>query len=240
MPPLSIPHSDRRNHRWAFIVSAAAVVVIALIVVGAVGLTRDTTTSVGGSRNTTRSEIATETTTFTPVVQSTVGFTLSDPAGDAEPHAYQGEVYGPSDIVSVSVHSEDTNLVIAIDFTPSTPMESVHAGIGMRLNPDAVPTCNDSVLDSFDWAIGYDPSRGVEVYQPGAQCDDPADPTSIAGAAEITGSTLTIKIAQDSLGVRPGQLIVVRAYASTAIDANSSTFIHDYAPDSANGTVGTV
>jgi hypothetical protein len=96
-------------------------------------------------------------------------------------------------------------------------------------------------LDSADWAIDYDAAaEGVTVLRPGASCADRFQPTSISGAANISGSSLTVRLAQASLGVHSGQRIVVRTSASTRIDASHTTFIQDWAPDSPNGATGTV
>ena len=175
----------------------------------------------------------------TSAVQPSIGFTVTDPAGDAVPHPVEGKVYGPSDIVSVSVRSDGANLVITTVYTPSTPMNLIVSDTAIRLDPNEVPNCKNSVLDSFDWSIDYDPG-GITIFKPGANCDDRLQSTSLAGAADITGSTLTIKIAQDSLGIRTGQRIVVRACVSTWIDDGHTTFIQDWAPDSPSGTTGNV
>jgi hypothetical protein len=168
------------------------------------------------------------------------GIIVTDPAGDAVPHPVNGTVYGPSDIVSLAVQSDGTYLVITTVYTPSTPIDMVHADTDIRLDPDKVPDCKNSVLDSSDWAIAYD-NGAVTVYRPGANCDDRTQPTtSITGSADISGTTLTVKVAQNSLGIRSGQRIVVRACASTRIDDRVTTVIQDWAPDSPAGTTGTV
>ena len=164
---------------------------------------------------------------------------MSDSASDAVPHAVDGKVYGPSDIVDLSVHSDGANLVITTVFTPSTPMNIVSTATRVRLNPEGVPTCKDSVLDSFDWSIDYDVD-GVTVFRPAATCGDRYQATSIAGSAHIDGSTLTVKVAESSLGIQPGQKVQVRSCVSTRIDDNSTTFIQDWAPDDSNGAVGNV
>lgn len=170
------------------------------------------------------------------------GFTVSDPAGDAVPHpTSDGRVYGPSDITNLSIRSDGTNLVITTVYTPSTPMNLITTETGIRLDPDAVPSCKASTLDSADWKVEYDAAGGgITVYKPGASCGDRLKGTSITGAADISGSTLTIKIAQAHLGIRPGQRIVVRTSASTRIDDTHTTLIQDYAPDDPSGTTGTV
>lgn len=169
----------------------------------------------------------------------TTGITVSDSSTDAVPHPSNGKVYGPSDIVSLSVHSDGTNLVITTEFGPSTPMNLLSGGTRIRLDPDAVPSCKDSVLDSFDWTIDYD-IDGVTVLKPGASCDDEFQRTSIAGVADISGSTLTIKVNQDSLGLKSGQRVAVRSCISTRIDDGHTTFIQDWAPDNDSGTVGLI
>lgn len=177
-------------------------------------------------------------TTASAVVPST-GLTVADAAGDAVPHpTSDGKVYGPSDIVDFSVRSEGANLVITTRYTPATPMNLISTGTRIRLNPDLVPSCKDSVLDSFDWSIDYD-TGGVEVYRPALSCGDRYQPSTITGAATITGSTLTIKVNQNSLGIRPGQRVVVRTCVSTRIDDGHTTFIQDWAPDSPGGATGT-
>ena len=167
------------------------------------------------------------------------GLEVTDPAGDAVPHAVDGKIYGPSDIVNLSVRSDGTNLIIITTYTPSTPMSVISGGMRIRLDPDAVPSCKDSVLDSFDWSIDYD-TGGLQVSKPGANCGDKFEPTTITGASAITGSTLTIKIRQDSLGISSGQRIVIRGCVSTRIDDGHTTFIQDWAPDSPSGTTGAV
>lgn len=176
----------------------------------------------------------------TSAVVPSAGFTVTDPAGDAVPHPSDGKVYGPSDITNLSVRSDGTNLVISIVYTPSTPMNLVVAATRIRLDPDKVPNCKDSVLDSFNWSIDYDATGGIAVLKPGASCGDHFQSTSITGAADVTDYTLTIKIAQASLGIRPGQQIVTRTCVSTRIDDGHTTFIQDWAPDNPSGTTGTV
>ncbi len=173
----------------------------------------------------------------TSEVPTLTGITVTDPGTDAVPHPSDGKVYGPSDIVSLSVHSDGTNLVIITEYSPSTPMNLLSGATRIRLDPDGVPDCKDSVLDSFDWTVDYD-TDGVTVSRPGSSCDDKFQPTSIAGVADISGSTLTIKVNQDSLGIRAGQRVAVRGCISTRIDDSYTTFIQDWAPDSSTGTTG--
>lgn len=180
--------------------------------------------------------------TATSAVVSSTGFTVTDPAGDAVPHpTTDGKVYGPSDITNLSIRSDGTNLMITTVYTPSTPMNLISTETAIRLDPDAVPNCKASVLDSADWAVDYDAAGGgITVYKPGASCGGRYQSTSITGAANVAGSTLTIEVAQDSLGIRPGQRIVVRTSVSTRVDDHSTTFIQDWAPDGPSGTTGTV
>jgi hypothetical protein len=178
----------------------------------------------------------------TPGVTPSIGLSVTDPAGDAVPHpTSDGRVYGPSDITNFSVRTDGTDLIITTTYTPSTPMTLVSTETSIRLNPDVVPNCKNSVLDSADWAIDYDVAAGgISVIKPAANCADRFQPTSITGAADISGSTLTLRIAQASLGIHSGQQIVVRTSASTRIDAGHTTFIQDWAPDNPNGATGTV
>lgn len=141
--------------------------------------------------------------------------------------------------MSVSVRSDGNNLVITTAYTASTPMNLISTETDIRLNPDVSPSCKNSVLDSSDWAIIYDTS-GIEVLKPPVNCGEKFQQTSIAGTTDISGSTLTIKVNQATLGVHPGQRIVVRSCVSTRIDDSHTTFIQDWAPDSLAGTTGTV
>lgn len=178
--------------------------------------------------------------TTTSMTSSSAGLNLTDPSGDAVPHPTKdGKVYGPSDIANLSVRSEGANLVVTTVYTASTPMNLVAGATRIRLNPDMVPSCKDSVLDSFDWSIDYD-NGGVEVYKPAANCGDTYQPTPITGTASVTGSTVTIKVNQNSLGIRTGQRIVIRGCVSTRIDSSYTTFIQDWAPDSPSGVTGSV
>jgi hypothetical protein len=177
----------------------------------------------------------------TSAVVPSPALTVTDPAGDAVPHAVDGNVYGPSDITSLSVRSDGSDLVITTTYTPSTPMNLVSAETSIRLDADTVPNCKNTVLDSADWAIDYDAAAGgISVLKPGANCGDRFESTSISGAAEVTGYTVTVKISEASLGIRPGQRIVVRTCASTRIDSGHTTFIQDWAPDSPSGITGSI
>lgn len=167
------------------------------------------------------------------------GITVSESDSDAVPHPTEGRVYGPSDIQTLSVRSDGTNLVITTVYSPSTPMNSISGATRIRLDPDAVPRCKDSVLASFDWSVEYD-TDGVSVVKPGASCDDGHRPTAIGGSADISGNTLTIRVNQESLGLQSGQQIAVRACISTRIDDSYTTFIQDWAPDSPSGITGGV
>ena len=169
--------------------------------------------------------------------QLPAGITVSDSSTDAVPHPSDGKVYGPSEIVSLSLRSDGTNLVITTEYSPSTPMNLLSAATRIRLDPDAVPSCKDSVLDSFDWSVDYD-TDGVSVFKPGAGCDADFQRTSIAGVADISGATLTIMINLDRLGIRSGQRVAVRGCISTRIDDGHTTFIQDWAPDSSSGSTG--
>jgi hypothetical protein len=176
-----------------------------------------------------------------PAAAPSAGINVTDPAGDAVPHPTEGRVYGPSDITNLSIRSDGTDLVITTVYTPSTPLNLLAAETAIRLDADKVPSCKNSVLDSADWLIDYDVSAGgVNVYKPPANCGERYEHTPITGGVEVTDSTVTIKIAQDSLGIRPGQRIVVRASASTRIDDGHTTFIQDRAPDSPSGATGAV
>jgi hypothetical protein len=165
------------------------------------------------------------------------GITVVDANTDSVPHPVDGETYGPSEIVQQSIRSSGGLLVITMEFSSSTPMDLISTGFRIRLDPDAIPSCKDSVLDSWDWSVDYD-TGGIEISEPGADCDDDFRPTSLTGSSDITGSTLTIKLDEDALGLRPGQRVVVRSCASTRIDADHTTFIQDWAPDSPSGAVG--
>ncbi len=164
---------------------------------------------------------------------------VPDSATDAVPHPVDGQVYGPSDIVEVSVRSNGANLIITTEFTPSTPMNIIATATRVRLNPEVVPSCKDSVLDSFDWSIEYD-IDGLTVFRTAQNCEDRYQPTQISGSASIAGSTLTLEVAEASLGIRPGQKIQVRTCVSTRIDAESTTFIQDWAPDNPSGAIGNI
>lgn len=176
----------------------------------------------------------------TPAAALTPGFSATDPAGDAAPHPVEGKVYGPSDITALSIRSDGTYLILTTEYTPSTPMNQLIAETAIRLNADRVPSCKNAVLDSADLLIDYDVTVGVSVAKPGANCGDRYQPTPMSGAATVDGSTVTIKVTLNNLGIRSGQRIVVRASASTRIDDNHTTFIQDRAPDDANGLTGAV
>ncbi|CAM2826024.1 hypothetical protein [Skermania piniformis] len=167
------------------------------------------------------------------------GIVVTDSGSDAAPHAVDGKVYGPGDIVGLAVRTDGASLVLTTEYSRSTPMDLLSGATRIRVDTGRAPTCKDSVLDSFDWSIDYD-TDGVTVYRPGAGCDDEFQQTSIAGVADISGSTLTVEVDLDSLGIRSGQEVVVRACISTRIDSSSTTFIQDWAPDTANGATGSL
>ncbi len=187
----------------------------------------DTTgpTSVGGST--------------TPKAPDSSGITVTDPGSDSVPHAVDGQVHGPSEIVSQSIRSDDGLLVITMEFSPATPMNLISTGFRIRLDPDTVPTCKDSVLDSWDWSVDYD-TGGIEISKHTADCENQFQMTSLTGSSDITGSTLEIKVSEDSLGISPDQRITIRSCVSTRIDSSHTTFIQDWAPDSPSGTTGEI
>lgn len=167
------------------------------------------------------------------------GIRVTDPANDAVPHPVDEQVHGPSEIVSQSLRSDDGLLVITMEFSSTTPMNLISTGFRIKLDPNAVPTCNDSVLDSWDWSVDYD-TDGIEIFQHGSDCEDRFQPTNFTGSFDITGSTLEIRINESSLGLSPGQRLSIRSCVSTRIDSESTTFIQDWAPDNADGATGEI
>jgi len=168
----------------------------------------------------------------TPARGDVPGLELDDGSGDAVANAYDGTVYGPSDISTVLVDRKGSNLALEILWAQGVDLSAASLSLEIDVDP-ATPTENGCLLPGADFTVSVDRSTSDLVRIPPG-CDGTFESIATLRTTE-SGQRSTIEIPMDEIGLQSGDEIAVQAISSTVIDERSSTTIQDFAPDDQRG-----
>ncbi len=169
---------------------------------------------------------------ITPARGDVPGLEIDDGPGDAVANAYDGTVYGPSDISTVRVDRKGSNLVLEVLWVQGVDLSAASLSLEIDVDPET-PTENGCLLPGADFDVSVDRSTSNLIRIPPG-CDGPLDSIATLRTTE-SGQRSTIEVPMDEIGLQPGDEIAVQAMSSTVIDERSNTTIQDFAPDDQRG-----